>query len=184
MRPIVLLLIAAFAAALVIPAPARAQFVVKSGSYADGATMPHKLAYDQMGCGGMNLSPDLEWSGAPAGTKSFVLIMHDPDAPHPGGWWHWVAFNIPASLHRLDEGAGSGHVAPKGMVEGTTDFGSPGYGGPCPPPGAPHHYNLTLYAIDLPAVPNADTTTTGPDLVALIRHHVLAKAHLTGLYGR
>ena len=161
-------------------------FNVKSGSYQDGAMMPQKLSYNQYGCTGDNLSPDLAWTGAPAGTKSFAVTMHDPDAPHLGGWWHWVAFGIPASASGLRLGAGdpSKTLAPAGTVDGTTDFGSPGYGGPCPPPGAPHHYVLTVYALNIASVTGADTKTTGPQLLKLIDGHILAKAVLVGRFGR
>jgi len=101
-----------------------------------------------MGCNGQNISPALNWSNAPAGTKSFAVTAYDPDAPTGSGWWHWVMYNIPADATGLVAGAGNGRNAPRGSQEGRTDFGSKGYGGPCPPAGdKPHHYHFTVFAL-------------------------------------
>jgi len=139
-----------------------------------------------MDCTGGNLSPELSWQGAPAATKSYAVTIYDPDAPTGSGWWHWVVYNIPASVTRLSAGAGdtSKNLLPAGAVQGNTDFGVPGYGGPCPPKGdKPHHYIFTVYAlntdkIDVPS--NATAAYVGFNLHA----HQLAKATLTGLYWR
>jgi len=114
------------------------------------------------------------------------VTLWDPDAPHPGGWWHWVAFDIPAAATGMQRGAGSGAApAPPFAIEGETSFGSSGYGGPCPPPGdAPHHYILTAYALDVARVPGAGRSTTGPTLLEMIGGHVLAKATWLGRFGR
>ena len=150
-----------------------------------GQTMPGKHVFNGMGCTGTNLSPALSWTGAPAGTKSFALTVYDPDAPTGSGWWHWVIFNIPATATGLAQGAGdpSKNLAPAGSRQGNTDFGAPGYGGPCPPPGPAHHYRFTLFAlktdkIDVPA--NATAAMVGFNLNA----NVLEKASLTALYKR
>jgi len=111
--------------------------------------------------------------------------VHDPDAPTGSGWWHWVVYNIPASVTSLPAGAGDPKksLMPAGALQGRTDFGTPGYGGPCPPPGKPHRYYLRLYALKVEKleVP-ADATA------ALIGFNVnaaaLGKAELMGLYGR
>ncbi len=140
--------------------------------------------YNGMGCNGQNISPALEWSNAPAGAKSFAVTMYDPDAPTGSGWWHWVMYNIPASTTGLPAGAGNGRNAPRGSAQGTTDFGTKGYGGPCPPVGdKPHHYHLTVFAlkvdkIDVPG--NATAAMVGFNLNA----NKLATARVTGLYGR
>jgi Raf kinase inhibitor-like YbhB/YbcL family protein len=140
--------------------------------------------YNGMGCTGQNISPTLEWSNVPAGTKSFAITAYDPDAPTGSGWWHWVMYNIPASTTSLAAGAGNGRNAPRGSTQGTTDFGSRGYGGPCPPPGdAPHHYKFTVFALkvdklDLPG--NATAAYVGFNLNA----NKLATASVTALYGR
>ena len=82
--------------------------------------------YNAMGCAGQNISPALQWSNPPAGTKSFAVTMYDPDAPTGSGWWHWVMYNIPASTMSLADGAGNGRNAPSGSAQGMTDFGTKG----------------------------------------------------------
>ncbi len=137
-----------------------------------------------LGCSGQNVSPELSWKNAPKGTKSYVLTVYDPDAPTGSGWWHWVVYDIPATTKELPEGAGSGKAAlPEGAKQGRTDFGAPGFGGPCPPPGKPHRYVFTLYALktdklDVPA-------DASPALIGFMtRTNALANAKLTATYGR
>jgi len=140
--------------------------------------------FNGMGCSGQNISPALNWSNAPAGTKSFAVTAYDPDAPTGSGWWHWVMYNIPASVTSLPAGAGNGRDAPRGSQQGRTDFGSKGYGGPCPPAGdKPHHYHFTVFAlkvdkIDVPG--DATAAYVGFNLNA----NKLATARVTGLYAR
>lgn len=140
--------------------------------------------YNGMGCTGQNISPALEWANPPAGTKSFAVTMYDPDAPTGSGWWHWVMYNIPATTTSLPAGAGNGRNAPRGSTQGPTDFGSKGYGGPCPPVGdKPHHYHITVFALkvdklDIPG--NATSAYVGFNLNA----NKLATARVTGLYAR
>ena len=140
--------------------------------------------FNGMGCTGQNISPALNWSNAPAGTKSFAVTAYDPDAPTGSGWWHWVMYNIPASVTSLPAGAGNGRDAPRGSQQGRTDFGSKGYGGPCPPAGdKPHHYHFTVFAlkvdkIDVPG--DATAAYVGFNLNA----NKLATARVTGLYSR
>jgi Raf kinase inhibitor-like YbhB/YbcL family protein len=152
-----------------------------------GGTIDETSVYDGFGCKGGNLSPALTWRGAPPGTKSFAILVHDPDAPTGGaGFWHWVVYDIPAFVTGLPQGAGTRYGAslPKGAKQVATDFGTPGYGGPCPPKGdKPHHYNFTVYALkveklDLP--PQATASVAG----FMINANALAKASLTGTYGR
>jgi Raf kinase inhibitor-like YbhB/YbcL family protein len=101
-----------------------------------------RQALNGFGCTGGNVSPDLTWTGAPAGTKSYAVTLYDPDVRTGSGWWHWVVFNIPSSVTSLAAGQ-----KPAG-IESRTDFGSPGYGGPCPPEGdAPHRYIFKVYAL-------------------------------------
>jgi phosphatidylethanolamine-binding protein (PEBP) family uncharacterized protein len=114
---------------------AAAPFKLTSTEVKEGGAMPDKLAFNSFGCTGQNVSPTLEWSNPPPGTKSFALMVHDPDAPTGGsGFWHWVVYNIPAEAKSLPAGAGKADnsALPKGAKQGNTDFGSPGYGGPCP----------------------------------------------------
>jgi Raf kinase inhibitor-like YbhB/YbcL family protein len=151
-----------------------------------GATIADEQVFNSFGCTGKNISPALNWAGAPKGTKSFALSVYDPDAPTGSGFWHWVVFNIPADVTSLPKGAGDpkSDAAPKGAVQSRTDFGVPGYGGPCPPKGdKAHHYRFTIFAVDtekLDADENASAAFVGFNL----HFHTLAKATLTGLWGR
>ena len=122
-------------------------FTLKSNDLGGQATARQFL--NGNGCSGGNVSPQLSWENAPKGTQSFAVTMYDKDAPTGSGWWHWVVFNIPASTMDLKAGAGdvSKALAPAGSVQSLTDFGQAGYGGPCPPPGVPHQYLITVYAL-------------------------------------
>ncbi len=161
-------------------------FRLTSADIHSGRRIAQEYVFSGMGCTGSNLSPELQWSGAPAGTKSFAVTAYDPNAPTGSGWWHWVVYNIPANVTKLDRGAGdpSKHLLPEGAVLGNTDFGTAAYGGPCPPKGdKAHHYIFTVYAlnidkIDVPA--NATAAYVGFNL----HFHTIAKATLTGLYSR
>jgi hypothetical protein len=145
-------------------------------------TLAH--VFNGMGCTGQNISPALNWSNPPAGTKSFAVTAYDPDAPTGSGWWHWVMYNIPASASGLAAGAGNNRNAPSGSQQGMTDFGTKGYGGPCPPAGdKPHHYHFTVFALkvdklDVPG--NATSAMIGYNLNA----NKIATARVTGLYAR
>ena len=135
------------------------------------------------GCGGRNRSPQLSWSGAPAGTKSFVVTCFDLDAPTGCGYWHWLAFDIPASVTKLDAGAGT-DKAPAGGKSGYTDYGMSSYGGPCPPKGdPPHRYIFRVYALDVEKIDGAGEGTTGATLTFMMRGHVLASGSLTARFG-
>jgi Raf kinase inhibitor-like YbhB/YbcL family protein len=112
--------------------------------------------WNSFGCTGNNASPDLSWSGFPADTKSFAITLFDQDAPTGSGFWHWVAYNVPANVTALAAGAISSKQFPQGLTEGNTDLGQPGYFGPCPPVGRKHRYVFTVYALkvetlDIPA---------------------------------
>ncbi len=150
-------------------------FAVSSTTFQAGATMPKKTIYNQSGCTGANVSPELHWKGAPANTRSFAIVMHDPDAPAPGGWYHWVVYNLPASTHRLAESAPL-----KTTQLGMTSWGAAAYGGPCPPRGKVHHYVVTVYALNLRSIRRAHLT--GPQVEAAVAGHTLGKAAIVGLY--
>jgi Raf kinase inhibitor-like YbhB/YbcL family protein len=153
----------------------------------EGASIANEHALNGFGGKGDNTSPALSWSGAPAGTKSFAINMFDPDAPTGSGFWHWVIFNIPPDVASLPKGAGDTKekLMPKGAIQSRTDLGSEGYGGPCPPAGdAPHHYQITLFAVDVDKLPFAKDHNASAALVGFDLHfHTLAKAMLTGVYG-
>ena len=162
-------------------------FELASPDIKPNATIGNKHVYKGFGCEGEDVSPALSWTGAPQGTKSFALLVHDPDAPTGGaGWWHWAVYNIPASVSSLPQGAGKvdGSAMVKGAAQATTDFGAPGWGGPCPPAGdKPHHYHFTLHALNVEKLdipPGATASLVG----FMVNGNTLGKAKLTGMYGR
>lgn len=163
-------------------------FTVTSSSFRDGDYLnsDHILSANYgFGCSGGNRSPHLKWSGAPEGTKSFAVTCFDPDAPTGSGFWHWVVVNIPASVTELALGAGdpaSGKL-PAGALMTRTDFGAPGYGGPCPPEGDhSHRYFFTVHAVKGELPVNADTSAA---VIGFQLHfNTLAKAAIMGLYRR
>lgn len=161
---------------------ARAEMTLTSQAMPDGGTVPNEMVLNGFGCSGGNLSPDLDWSGAPAGTKAFAVMMYDPDAPTGSGWWHWVAFNLPADATGLSVGASS-DAMPGGTIESRTDFGTAGYGGACPPAGAaPHHYQITVYA--LPDLLPLDANASGAMVGFMVRGAALDSATITATLGR
>ncbi|MCX7296895.1 MAG: YbhB/YbcL family Raf kinase inhibitor-like protein [Hyphomicrobiales bacterium] len=162
-------------------------FSVTSNSFKDGDYLGRDFILSAdfgFGCAGGNTSPHLAWSGAPAGTKSFAVTCYDPDAPTGSGFWHWLVVNIPADVTELKLGAGSaGGTLPKGALMTRTDFGKPGYGGPCSPEGDhPHRYFFTVFAV-------GDTLDVGADTSAAVvgfnlHFKTLAKAAIMGLFKR
>jgi len=187
LRPIAAgLLVATLSAATAAGGDAALKFELSSTDVHQGKMVPAANVFNGMGCTGQNLSPELSWKGAPEGTKSFAVTMYDPDAPTGSGWWHWVVYNIPTATTSLVSGAGdpSKNLLPAGATQGNTDFGAPGYGGPCPPPGSKdHHYQIIVYALkveklDLPA------TATAAYVSFNLHANMLAKAELTAVYKR
>ena len=163
-------------------------FTVTSNSFRDGDYLgsDHILSANYgFGCSGGNRSPHLTWSGAPDGTKSFAVTCYDPDAPTGSGFWHWGDVNIPASVTELALGAGdpAGGKLPAGALMTRTDFGAPGYGGPCPPEGDhPHRYLFTVHAVKGELPVNAETSAA---VIGFQLHfNTLAKAAIMGLYRR
>lgn len=158
-------------------------FTLRSADLKTTEQIPLEYTYHGYGCTGQNVSPQLSWQGAPADTKSYAITVYDPDAPTGAGWWHWVVYNVPASVHALAHGASAGDM-PAGAVQALTSFSTHGYGGPCPPKGdKPHHYEFTVFALDVPELKlPADAS---PEMVGYTLHfHTLAKATFTALYGR
>lgn len=160
-----------------------------SDSFRDGDYLgqEHLLSADYgFGCNGRNRSPHLRWEGAPAGTKSFAITCFDPDAPTGSGFWHWVVVNIPpgATELPLDAGAPTSGKLPAGALQVRTDFGKPGYGGPCPPEGDhPHRYVFTAHAVSMDKLPvTADTSAAVVGFY--LNSNTLAKASLMALYKR
>ncbi len=148
---------------------------ISSSSFADGGSIPQRLS-----CDGANLSPDLKFPEPPAGTTTFALVVDDPDTPF--GFVHWILYNVPLGTRDIPEGASSAGNLPQGAAEGLNDFGGLGYGGPCPPGIAPHHYVFRLYALDLgDRLPPGMTKS---QLAAVVKDHVLAEGKTSGLYSR
>lgn len=167
-------------------ADAKSGFRVSSPDVGPSKATADRFVYKGFGCSGENESPALHWRGAPAGTKSFAVSVYDPDAPTGSGWWHWFVVNLPASTTTLARGAGKsdGSGLPTGAQQINTDFGAPGYGGPCPPAGdKPHRYVVTVYALKVPKLdipPNATAALAG----FMANANAIQKAKLTFRYGR
>ena len=176
-----LLLTTAIAAGLSLQAQT---FTLSSASVGGQATMTE--VFNGFGCTGENVSPQLSWANAPEGTKGYAITIHDKDAPTGSGWWHWLAFDLPASTMSLPAGAGdpAKNMMPAGAIQSRTDFGAPGYGGPCPPPGhGPHQYIVTVHALKTDKLgldANASPAVVGYNLNA----NTLAKASIVFYYER
>jgi Raf kinase inhibitor-like YbhB/YbcL family protein len=149
--------------------------IIASPAFTEGSMLPAKYT-----CDGQDISPPLEWKNVPAGTKSLALIHDDPDAPM-GTWVHWVAYNIPPNITKLDENVKPEKVFKNGMRQGNNDWPKIGYGGPCPPSGT-HRYYFKLYALDtmLDLRPGATKT----QVLQAMKGHILAEAQLIGKYQR
>ncbi len=152
---------------------------LRSSGFADGAAIPRRFT-----CDGEDLSPPLEWSGAPAATGSFVLLCDDPDAP-AGTWHHWAAYDIPAGRTGLAEGAAGDGSAQKNFKQAINDFRRPGYGGPCPPHRhGIHHYHFRLLALSVDRLPLRNDKPSCHEVEREARKHAIAEATLVGLYQR
>jgi Raf kinase inhibitor-like YbhB/YbcL family protein len=169
--------------ALRAPTPSK-KFTVTSTDMANGKLVRDDQVLNGLGCRGGNNSPEVNWENAPANTRSFAVTLFDPDAPTGRGWWHWIAVDIPASVHELPKGAGkdTGNL-PVGGRQIRTDFGRPGYGGPCPPKGdKQHRYVLTVDALDTDKLGVPDDAS-GTIVESNLHAHTLASASITALYG-
>jgi len=149
---------------------------LSSKSFEPGREMPVKYT-----CDDEDVSPQLSWSGAPAGTHSFALIVDDPDAPGRV-FTHWVLYNISPDRNELPEGVSADKIVKKGCSQGINDMRQVGYSGPCPPPGKPHRYRFHLYALD--SMLDLPSHVTKNAALAAMKGHVLAEAEIIGLYKR
>ena len=149
---------------------------LSSPSFADGAEIPNRHS-----CKGENVSPALAWADVPPGTGAFVLLMTDPDAPG-GEFLHWLVFNLPATCRGLDAGQPNNFKLPNGAVQGINDFGRPGYGGPCPPPGPAHRYIFQVFALSAPLAPRSIQRTA--DLWRAMEGKIVGRGTLTGTFKR
>lgn len=150
--------------------------MLKSTAFGQNQRIPTRFTRD-----GGNLSPPLQWGGAPQGTKSYALIVEDPDAPS-GTFRHWALYDIPSSITELAEGMGSGKAS-FGMHVAVNDFGDRAYDGPQPPPGPVHHYHFILFALAVPQL-KLPGNATASDVLDAARIHSLAQADLVGTYKR
>ena len=159
-------------------------FTLSSTSVGGQATMTE--VFDGFGCTGANISPQLSWANAPEGTKGYAITIHDKDAPTGSGWWHWLVFDLPATTMSLPAGAGdpAKNLMPAGAIQSRTDFGAPGYGGPCPPPGhGPHQYIVTVYALKTDKL-GLDANASPAVLGYTLNANTLAKASIVFYYER
>lgn len=148
---------------------------VTSKAFQNGGSIPSKYT-----CDAENISPPLAWHGAPGTTKSYALIVHDPDAPR-GDWVHWVIYHLPANQSELSENIPAQETLPSGAMQGRNDFRNIGYGGPCPPSGT-HHYHFRLYALDSMLPLHAGATRQ--ELEKAMHGHIVAETLLIGTYQR
>jgi len=151
-------------------------FTIRSAAFSNGGDIPKEFT-----CSGEDRSPAVEWSEAPAGTKSFALIADDPDAP-VGTWVHWVIFNIPETAHTLPGAIEKKDQLADGARQGRNDFRKIGYNGPCPPPGKPHRYFFKLYALD--AELKLATGASKSEVEDAMKGHILAHAEWMGRFRR
>ena len=142
--------------------------------------------FNGFGCKGENVSPQLSWSNAPEGTKSFAVTMYDPDAPTGSGWWHWVVFDIPSDINSLLENAGNieGELMHKDAIQSLTNYGVAGYGGPCPPENHGfHQYIITVHALKVDKL-GLDQNTNPAVVGYYLWNNTISKASIVTYYER
>ncbi|MFC1932004.1 YbhB/YbcL family Raf kinase inhibitor-like protein, partial [Chloroflexota bacterium] len=160
----------------VTPKEGKMALSVSSPVFKGGESIPTRYT-----CEGQDISPPVEWNEPPVGTNSLALICDDPDAP-VGVFTHWVIFNLPADSRGLPEALPAQPQLAAGALQGKSDFGRVGYGGPCPPPGRPHRYQFTLYALDQPL--SLKSGASKQQVLEAMEGHILAQGQLTGTYQR
>lgn len=170
-----------------VSAPGRAaDFTLTSTDIQAGKRLPEAQVANIFGCEGGNRSPQLSWHHAPAGTKSFAITAYDPDAPTGSGWWHWVVFDIPATVASLAANAGDAKAGllPAPTIQSHTDSGTAGYSGACPPPGhGLHRYQFTVYALKVPSL-HLDADASAAMVGFMVNANSLGKARLEAVYQR
>lgn len=150
----------------------------------NGRPMTKAQEYKGMGCNGDNLSPELVWKDAPAGTLSFAITVFDPDAPTGSGFWHWVVYDIPAKTTSLPGGAGGKIALPAGTKQGRNDFGEYRFSGACPPPGdRPHHYVFMIHALKVEKL-NVPEDASAALIGFMLYNNRLGLAKMTTTYSR
>ena len=174
-------------AAAQVKSTTKPKFALSSSDPQLAAKVPEVYTANVFGCTGGNMSPPLQWTGAPAGTKSFVVTLFDPDEhTTPSGWWHWVVYDLPATVDKLPKGAGAerSSILPPGTMQGRTDLGNDAYHGPCPDKGEPpHRYTFTVYALSVEKL-DVPPDSSGAMVVSTASDHLLGKAVFIAHYGR
>lgn len=163
-----------------------ADFTLSSKSIAPDSRLTEEHVYSGFGCTGKNLSPQLQWTPGPEGTRSYAITVYDPDAPSGSGWWHWIVYNIPADVTELPAGAGavSGESLPEGALHGRTDFGTYDFGGACPPQGhGEHRYTFTVFALKTETL-DVPVEASAALIGFMINANKIAEASFTAKYGR
>ncbi len=169
--PLVLLLL------VIAMTPRNSAFRLTSAAFGDNQPIPAAHS-----CDGAGTSPPLRWAGVPGGTRSLALIVHDPDAP-AGDFTHWLVYDLPPTITALPAGEYASPHFPLGGLQGRNSFGQIGFGAPCPPLGAPHHYHFDLYALSQPHL-GLIAGASQAEVRAAMQGHILAEAELIGTYGR
>lgn len=164
---------------------ADAKMILRSNDFKEGDALPLDHVADQFGCNGRNISPHLEWTGAPEGTQSFILLVFDPDAPTDSGWWHWGVYNIDKDINELARNTGSGYDQDGiSMAHVRNDFGIQNFTGACPPEGdKPHRYRFSIYAMPMAELP-IDGILTPALLSFFAKNYSLDQAELTTVFWR
>ena len=147
-----------------------------SSAYSEGGAIPARST-----CDGGRISPPLSWTGVPPDARSLALILHDPDAPRPGGFTHWIVYNLDPHSNLLPEGIPARTRLGGSVMQGRNDAGKDGYFGPCPPSGT-HRYVLTLYALN--TVLDLEPGASEPQVLAAMKGHIIETAVLIGAYTR
>jgi Raf kinase inhibitor-like YbhB/YbcL family protein len=166
--------------------PSVPELTVTSDDLGHGQRLRNEHVADIMGCTGDNLSPHLQWSGAPEGTQSFAVTCFDPDAPTGSGFWHWVVFDIPADVTELPRGAGSGDMPglPAGAKHARNDTGEPCYVGAAPPPGhGEHRYVFTVHALGVPTL-GLDESASPASVGFNLTFNTLARGSIVATFDR
>jgi len=158
-------------------------FRLQSTDIAEGQKLSSTHVFQGFGCEGDDTSPQLSWSDAPEGTKSFAITAYDPDAPTGSGWWHWNAFNIPATVNSIAQNESGKKLMPENTVELKNDYGTIGFGGACPPPGEVHRYEFKIHAL---GTDNLDIPATSSNALAgyMINTNTIDSAKITAIYTR
>ncbi|MFI7642234.1 YbhB/YbcL family Raf kinase inhibitor-like protein [Nonomuraea sp. NPDC049400] len=165
--------------------PSVPALVVESDDIRDGERLSDLHVFNDWGMTGQNQSPHLRWSGAPAETRGYAVTCYDPDAPTGSGFWHWVLFDLPASVTELPGGAGTGPEfkgLPAGATHARNDYGKKEYGGAAPPPGVPHRYVFTVHALGVDKL-GVDSDASPAVVGFNITANTLARGHIVPVYG-